>query len=696
MEDPEPPPDPLLPFLILPTATPESLRSAPSSTSHSHPSPDPVSSSADLSADGSHCVPRPSCSEVESTGARERSPAVDVSVLPAGTSELEGIHDGQHASEPPSLSSSGAQRPSLLTEQAAPPPQLSCDAQEHSIGTGFDAAEDSQHLPRSPTRIDPELQAQAWALIPNLEKDLNNLNTLKRWPVSVTGEGTAAITSHPEATCKSPADRSRNPQEDTALQSELTQSRIPASQKGKAPQRGEGIHGAQTTTSYAQATPPASTVIAPPIDSNEALKNHKLDQEGGWEPAKTNFWKKQDPERTVTQFSNRPRTKSMGTIFFRSKMDGRCFNYFSPNHQAHSCHRPSRCWKCYHSGHKAIDCSLSNRRLQYISGSHQEIHHTSNTHQLNSSHSSHNGHKTDHRSFAEVVCGKGGMAAARYPGDPRARPGRGFCAVSATGDIRRRRDELIGRAAVCWLPGNSHDSEPHHLVDALRNQLDIHHHDVQVLKHYPEQFLVIFNNPRDRQRVVEAGVLHDNGSCFQFAAWGKRRYANNINWEFRVKVRIEGVLVHCWAEEVAAKVLGKSCAVHYLEETTRRRQRTRSFDLWAWCCDPCDIPMEVLLTVTEPDRGHPHRDELVDLKRGQVYVLRNHLEIVEDLTFLQDPGRLRGPANRKAHRVFDWDYGVPDTKGEQLHGRRGHDRGRDIRPRRDDDDYDGRRNHANR
>ncbi|CAD6255677.1 unnamed protein product [Miscanthus lutarioriparius] len=181
--------------------------------------------------------------------------------------------------------------------------------------------------------------------------------------------------------------------------------------------------------------------------------------------------------------------------------------------------------------------------------------------------------------------------------------------------------------------------------------------------------------------MVEVGILPNNGHRFQFAAWSERRYANNVNWEFRLKVRIEGIPVHCWAEELAAKALGKTCtAVHYLEETTRRRSA-----------------LEVQLTVTEPDRGHPHHDEPVDIKRGQVYILRNHLEVVEDLTFLQEPGRIGGPANRKARRVFDWDYAVPDTKGEHLHGRRaGHDRGRDMRPRRDDDDYDGRRNHGNR
>jgi hypothetical protein len=85
---------------------------------------------------------------------------------------------------------------------------------------------------------------------------------------------------------------------------------------------------------------------------------------------------------------------------------------------------------------------------------------------------------------------------------------------------------------------------------------------------------------------------------------------------------------------VVAKALGKSCAVHYLEETTRRRQHTRSFDLWAWCCDPCSIPTEVSLMVTELDREHPHHDEPVGLKCSQVYILRNHLEVVEDLSFL--------------------------------------------------------------
>jgi hypothetical protein len=92
-------------------------------------------------------------------------------------------------------------------------------------------------------------------------------------------------------------------------------------------------------------------------------------------------------------------------------------------------------------------------------------------------------------------------------------------------------------------------------------------------------------------------------------------------------VCIEGIPVHCWAEDVAARALGRSYAVHYLEEKTRRREHTRTFDLWAWYCDPCDIPTEVMLTVTELDRelpptsipfplAPPGHDTPVDLKRA--------------------------------------------------------------------------------
>jgi hypothetical protein len=49
--------------------------------------------------------------------------------------------------------------------------------------------------------------------------------------------------------------------------------------------------------------------------------------------------------------------------------------------------------------------------------------------------------------------------------------------VSGTGAIRRCRDELIDKAAVCWLNSNNHNMETYHLGNALRSQLNLHRDD---------------------------------------------------------------------------------------------------------------------------------------------------------------------------------------------------------------------------
>jgi hypothetical protein len=101
-------------------------------------------------------------------------------------------------------------------------------------------------------------------------------------------------------------------------------------------------------------------------------------------------------------------------------------------------------------------------------------------------------------------------------------------------------------------------------------------------------------------------------------------------------------------------------------------------------------PMSIPLLLAPP--GH---DAPVDLKRAQVILLRNHLEIVEDLTLLQDRDKTGGPMNRLPRRELVWSYGAPYTVGECLPSRRGHDRGRDMghHRHRDDDDYDPNRHH---
>jgi hypothetical protein len=168
---------------------------------------------------------------------------------------------------------------------------------------------------------------------------------------------------------------------------------------------------------------------------------------------------------------------------------------------------------------------------------------------------------------------------ARYPGDPRGRPSCAFCSVSVTGSIRRRRDKLIDKAVVCSFDDNSHEVDTLSARDMLREKFNLHHGQYQLVKHFPEQFFIIFSDPRSKLWALDRRSVSYRGRIFHFGDWSEDSYARKTNLEFRVKVRVEGIPVHCWGDEVASKALGKSCAIHYVQERTRRRERTRSFDL---------------------------------------------------------------------------------------------------------------------
>jgi hypothetical protein len=113
----------------------------------------------------------------------------------------------------------------------------------------------------------------------------------------------------------------------------------------------------------------------------------------------------------------------------------------------------------------------------------------------------------------------------------------------------------------------------------LREKFNLHHGQYQLVKHFPEQFFIVFSDPRSKQWALDRRSVSFRGRVFHFRDWSEDSYARRTNFEFRVKVRVEGIPVHCWGEEVASKALGKSCAIHYVQERTRRRERTRFFDL---------------------------------------------------------------------------------------------------------------------
>lgn len=178
---------------------------------------------------------------------------------------------------------------------------------------------------------------------------------------------------------------------------------------------------------------------------------------------------------------------------------GKCSICLATDHQVHDCRSPTSCWRCRGRGHHAR--SVPGRLPMYylktkaLAKQAPELHRQPSpplSHQA-----THSSTRADGCSYLETTRGIPAPAAMEaYPSDPRARLAFETVYVYATGATKRWRDALMGKAAVCWLEGNSrniHDSEPFHVRDALRSKLGMGRGDFQVVKHYSKQYLVVFS-----------------------------------------------------------------------------------------------------------------------------------------------------------------------------------------------------------
>ncbi|KAL5227403.1 hypothetical protein ABZP36_015668 [Zizania latifolia] len=78
-------------------------------------------------------------------------------------------------------------------------------------------------------------------------------------------------------------------------------------------------------------------------------------------------------------------------------------------------------------------------------------------------------------------------------------------------------------------------------------------------------------------------------------------HARSATLPFHVCLCIEGLPMHAWTEQSVAHIVGRFCAVHYLEDYSWSGNYTQTYDLWTWCQDPERIPKMMWLTVANLD-----------------------------------------------------------------------------------------------
>uniref|UniRef100_A0A0D3FJV0 DUF4283 domain-containing protein n=1 Tax=Oryza barthii TaxID=65489 RepID=A0A0D3FJV0_9ORYZ len=200
--------------------------------------------------------------------------------------------------------------------------------------------------------------------------------------------------------------------------------------------------------------------------------------------------------------------------------------------------------------------------------------------------------------------------------DLTARPLLDSVVISATSEIKRRRERFSARSLVAWQVGaHGNKVELSTFADDVRSALNVRRADIQFTKFHPEDFFITCSNQSDRDAILRQPRLA--------TASGRDESLHGIPARFRYHARLclEGIPMHARTDEAAAKIIGRKCSIHYVEEYSRRGNYNRTFDLWIWTDEPRAIPrggpfsltsadeeglsMDILLPDLEPHRNPP-------------------------------------------------------------------------------------------
>lgn len=333
---------------------------------------------------------------------------------------------------------------------------------------------------------------------------------------------------------------------------------------------------------------------------------------------------------------------------YKNSFDGRCFRCLGKDHKLAACRDPLRCIACRRSGHLARDCP-EKRRLQQL---HSRLRfpkptiHSRLVFPNPQPPSIHNRltfpplhpEKEEGEVGVEEEVKEASTAMAYAQGRPENRPEVGAAVVISDATMahevtkyRTRAVLLVARSDIKYL-GISSDE----VALALGRRIRIPRYEATVTRHRPEDFLVLFDHPPQRDMAIIAATVRVRGVDFDVLPWTEYRNGRDITWWYHVQVAIENLPIHVWNPQMARTVLGDDCLFDRIETNTVRKESTDIFFCWVWMWNPDFLHRTKRMTIFPPGAGltpclagGQYRAVLPPPK-GRYFDLIVHLDRIED------------------------------------------------------------------
>ncbi|KAM0847320.1 hypothetical protein ACQ4PT_055093 [Festuca glaucescens] len=277
------------------------------------------------------------------------------------------------------------------------------------------------------------------------------------------------------------------------------------------------------------------------------------------------------------------------------------------------------------------------------------------------------------------------------PGHPSNRPGEVYSSSLSTPAIEVAATEMRRTHLAVLVSDPRLNISTRSIAKALQERLDFPWEDIHVSASFPDDFLVRFAQPWQRDVALDEGTVLLRHGSLALTTWSPTARGRPQTWRFYCRLALENIPLNAWEDELTVKaVLGGACELDRVERRSILRDNTAALFVWAWCLDldliPKIKPHSILGRPAERRQDLPEGTPAEEGRDGPLYRILIHLDKVIDYTPL-DEGR-RGVQWPQVYRK-DWAFGVEDGKpGPRTRPTR--DRlGPSSHSRRRDEDWDG-------
>ncbi|CAN6232178.1 unnamed protein product [Urochloa humidicola] len=141
---------------------------------------------------------------------------------------------------------------------------------------------------------------------------------------------------------------------------------------------------------------------------------------------------------------------------------------------------------------------------------------------------------------------------------------------------------------------------------------DIGDEGVSVRRFAPENFLVVFESQRARDRALRASFVPVGGVRLYFRTWTRLVRARLESLRIRLSLEIEGIPAQAWSMRTAEMILASSCWIERMEPSSENRSDMSAMSLTVWTDKPSRIPKQKTVYIAKHELPVVHGDPELD------------------------------------------------------------------------------------